>query len=100
MKRTPIIVAGQVYLHNDLNEYVVITKSTRGDIQYAGVGFSGANDIELFLKRFSPVDPRDLDQEDAVAMKSLLTNAKTPLSIGWVTREDDEFDTDDEEEFA
>lgn len=96
MKRTPIIIVGQVYLHLNLNEYVVVTKSTRGDIQFKGNGFGGMNEAELFLERFGPVDPSDLDETETAQLLKLLDRPGVPLSIGWVVQEDDEL----EEEFT
>jgi len=98
MKRTPIIISGQVYLHTELNEYAVVTSSTRQMIRYAGVTdkggvFSGVNDAYIFLDRFEPVNPADLDDNEAKALLNLLTSPM-PLSIGWVSDEGE----DDEEE--
>jgi hypothetical protein len=92
MKRTPIIVVGQVYLHNSLNEYVVVTKSTRGDIQFKGPGFGGMNEVELFLERFGPVDPADLSPEETEQLHAILDKPGTQLSTGWVHVEDEEYD--------
>lgn len=94
MKRTPIIAVGQVYLHNELNEYVVVTKSTRGDIQFKGIGFGGMNEIEKFLERFSPVDPIDLTVQETEVLVAILSKP-IPLSIGWVCTDDDEFDDEE-----
>lgn len=94
MKRTPIIVPGQVYLHPDLNEYLVVTKATRGDIQFKGPGFQGMNEVERFLERFGPVDPTDLDQAEATQLHEFLPNT-VKLSTGWVQPDDD----DGEEEY-
>lgn len=95
MKRTPIISIGQVYLHTELNEYLVVTKSTRGDIQFKGVGFGGLNEVERFLERFGPVDPADLTHEESAALLELLP-PKKELLVGWTdTGEDDESDQDE-----
>lgn len=94
MKRTPIIIPGQVYLHNELNEYAVVTKATKGDIRFSGIGFSGMNESENFLERFSPVDPADLEAEEATSLLGLLHGV--PLSVGWVTSEDDDGDEEGE----
>ena len=88
MKRTPIIVPGQVYLHTALNEYAVVTKATKGDIQFKGLGFGGLNEAELFLERFGPVNPQDLDEEETKQLLSLLPS-NTKLSTGWVTPDDE-----------
>lgn len=94
MKRTPIIVPGQVYLHTSLNEYAVVTKATRGDIQFKGNGFGGMNEVELFLERFGPVDPADLEEHEAAQLLKLLPE-NVKLSTGWVTP-DDELDAEDD----
>lgn len=90
MKRTPIIVVGQVYLHSELNEYVVVTKATRGDIQFKGPGFGGMNEVELFLERFGPVDPSDLTPEETQTLLTILDKPGVPLSVGWVQMDEDE----------
>ena len=102
MKRTPIIVVGQVYLHNDLNEYAVVVKSTRQQIQYRGKTdsgqiFGGLNEAEVFLERFGPVDPADLTKEEVATLTSLL-DKPMPLSIGWVCIDDEEDDDCEEQE--
>ncbi len=96
MKRTPIIVVGQVYLHTELNEYVVVTKSTRGDIQFKGPGFGGMNEVDLFLERFGPVDPTDLSPAEAQTLLTILDKPGVPLSIGWVhvDEDDEEYEED------
>ncbi len=97
MKRTPIIVPGQVYLHTELNEYAVVTRSVRQQVQYRGIKagqvFSGMNEAEVFLERFGPVDPEDLTSEEAEVL-TLLLPAPTALSVGWVVEEDDDEDED------
>lgn len=95
MKRTPIIIPGQVYLHTQFNEYAVVTKATRGDIQFKGPGFGGMNEVQLFLQRFEPVDPADLDLEEEALLKGLL-GSSVELSVGWV-KPDDEGEYEDDE---
>ncbi len=90
MKRTPIIVPGQVFLH-PTNEYIVVTKANRGDISFKGQGITGMHEAELFLKRFGPVDPADLSAEEQQALHQFTDK---PLSTGWVVQDDD---FDDEE---
>jgi succinate dehydrogenase flavin-adding protein (antitoxin of CptAB toxin-antitoxin module) len=94
MKRTPIIAPAQVYLHNEHNEYVVVTKVNRGDIQFRGNGFYGMNESELFLERFSPVDPADLTTDETNELTMFLASPQ-PLLVGWVTPDDDEDDFED-----
>lgn len=88
MKRTPIIVPGQVYLHGGYNEYLVVTKVNRTDVGFSGPGFSGMNDSELFLERFGPVDPVDLSADETLVLQGL-SNDK-PLCTGWVQPDDDD----------
>lgn len=91
MKRTPIISVGQVYLHTDMNEYLVVTKSTRGNIVFKGNGFSGMHEVDAFLERFGPVDPVDLDETDTACLSTLCSKK---LLVGWVHQEGDEYDED------
>lgn len=95
MKRTPIITVGQVYLHPEHNEYLVVTKSNRGDIRFSGPGFLGACDVERFLERFGPVDPIDLTEDEHMSLLGLL-DVGGKLSTGWVEPDDDDEDGDDE----
>lgn len=97
MKRTPIIVQGQVYLPRDPQayhyEYLVVSKVNRTDISFRGPGFNGMNDVELFLERFAPVDPQDLSIDEQQLLLELITSTK--LLTGWVEPDDD--DGEDEE---
>lgn len=95
MSRTPIIIPGQVYLHPQLNEYLVVIKATRGDIQFKGPGFSGMNEVDLFLERFGPVDPNDLDDVEQAMLFALL-NTPAKLSVGWVQPDEDDIDGEEE----
>ena len=88
MKRTAIISVGQVYLHAELNEYLVVTKANRGNISFAGTGFNGMNEVDTFLERFGPVSPDDLDHQETSTLKILVGNQE--LLTGWIEREEDE----------
>lgn len=68
---TPIILAGQLYLNDFLNEYLIVTNSYRGQIAYIGKGFKGNLEIETFLERFLPVNPVDVDSEELNFLVSL-----------------------------
>lgn len=94
MKRTPIVVPGQVYLHT-INEYIVVTKANKGEITFRGPGISGMSQVECFLSKFAPVNPEDLTVTEAGALVNLLLKP-IALTIGWVKQEDDEFEEDDE----
>ncbi len=91
MSRTPIIIPGQVYLNDEINEYLVVTKTNRGDISFCGNGFSGRHDYERFLERFGPVNPEDLTSSEETQLKSCIEDT-VKLSTGWV--EPDEEDSE------
>lgn len=94
MSRMPIIMVGQVYLHTTLNEYVVVTKSNRGDVYFAGKGISGKMYYEDFLEQFPPVDPMDLTPEETTELMQVLS-ADSNLLIGWIGFEDELEDEDE-----
>ena len=56
---------GQVYLDEAKNEYLVVTKTDRGRVSYQGPGFTGAMEDENFIEKFLPVNPVDLEKEEA-----------------------------------
>lgn len=86
MSNIMIIVPGQVYLHTEVNEYIVVTKVNRDTVFFKGPGLSGHNYIEVFIKRFQPVNPEDLTNDEYVVLSQLLTTP-TALSSGWVNDE-------------
>jgi hypothetical protein len=90
MKQIPIIIPGQVYLHQDVrvNEYVVVTRNIQGDIYFSGNGIYGVNDRCVFLMRFAAVNPDDLtDNERNILTQYIGSGIK--LSTGWVLEEGD-----------
>lgn len=89
MSRTPIIMPGQVYLNPQINEYLVVVHSNRGDISFKGVGFNGRHDYERFLERFGPVDPEDLTAAEETQLLALLPD-NTKLSVGWVEPDEED----------
>lgn len=91
MKRTPIIVPGQVYLH-PCNEYLVVVKANKGDIGFKGRGLAGIHENGAFLERFGPVNPEDLSEEERETLSSFTNH---PLTTGWVVGEDDEMEDDE-----
>lgn len=98
MKRTPIIVPGQVYYHDQFKdgEYLVVTAARQGDITYRGPGFTGHSEVDVFLERFLPVDPEDLSAPEAEQLTELLNNSKISLSTGWVVMDGDNEEDEDE----
>jgi hypothetical protein len=85
-QRAPMILAGQIFLSEELNEYLIVTKATRGQISYAGLGFKGHSEDQTFVERFKPVDPTDVD---SVELASLLANcaAGTRASTGFISQD-------------
>lgn len=75
-----MILAGQLYLNEELNEYMVITGTARGQIKYAGKGFKGHSEDQSFIERFKPVDPADVEPQEIFELLELCpigTTAKT-----------------------
>lgn len=86
----PIVLPGQVYLHRELEDYLVVTRATRGEIVYRGPAASGRRDIREFLQSFDPVDPVDLTPAERAQLTEL---AGAELRVGWtgpIDGEDDE----------
>ena len=81
---TPIILAGQLYLNDFLNEYLIVTKSYRGQIGYAGKGFKGNLDSETFLERFLPVNPVDVDEPEIEFLVSLCQEGTNACTGTWL----------------
>lgn len=79
----PIIVAGQLYLNEELNEYMIVTRSGRGQVFYAGAGFQGHSEDQTFIERFQPVDPTDVDQDEIASLLALCPSG-TKVSTGYV----------------
>jgi len=80
----PIVLQGQVYFHDGLNEYIVVTRALKGDITYAGPGIKGHMDVEDFLEKYAPVDVNDLDADEKKQLSSL---AGAELSTGYVSEQ-------------
>jgi len=78
-----MILAGQLFLSEELNEYLIVTKNTRGQVQYAGVGFKGNSEDQSFVERFKPVDPCDVEPMEIVALLDLCPRG-TVASTGFI----------------
>jgi hypothetical protein len=75
MQKDPIVVVGQVYLHGDLNEYIVITK-TNGDMAtFSGNEVRGQCDKTTLIELFDPVDPADLEVDEYGYLSNLINGA-------------------------
>lgn len=81
--RTPLIHAGQVFLHEGLNEYIIVTKNDRGQIAYQGDGFRGNLEDYDFLEKFPAVDPADIDDVEVEFLLSYCPPG-TEASIGYI----------------
>lgn len=81
--RAPVIVPGQLYLSEELNEYLIVTKNNRGQISYAGVGFKGHSEDQSFVERFRPVDPADVEPQEIQTLLDLCPHS-TKVSTGFI----------------
>jgi len=78
-----MINVGQLYLHDELNEYMIVTSYNRGYVSYEGPGFSGRSDSEEFLECFLPVNPEDVSPEEVNYLKSFCP-AGTVVTTGFI----------------
>lgn len=95
LNKSPLILAGQVYLHQDLDEYLIVTRNNSGLVTYCGIGFKGSSDDFTFLDRFPPVDPEDVCPIELQCLLCLCPDGTTP-KIGFIM--DDESEEDEIEE--
>lgn len=81
--RAPLIRIGQLFLNEQLNEYLIITKNNRGQISYEGNGFRGSCEDVDFIEKFPAVNPEDVD---LVEVEYLLTFCPegTVATVGFV----------------
>jgi hypothetical protein len=85
-QRAPMIHAGQLFLSEELNEYLIVTKSARGQISYAGAGFKGHSEDQTFIERFKPVDPIDVSVDEIAGLLSLCAPG-TRASTGFISQD-------------
>ena len=92
-----IIQPGQVYINNDINEYLVVTKSERGHISYVGKNFKGMQEAEDFIMRFKPVDPKLLSREEFSQLQNMSAHV---LKVGFIAKfsSDGNLDVEEDEE--
>ena len=86
----PIVLPGQMYLHVELNDYIVITKNSAGYVSYEGKEVRGKCDISTLMDQtvFMPSDPASLTNNEIMRMQSHLRPG-TKLSTGVVVIDDD-----------
>lgn len=77
------IEVGQCYLHEEHNEYVIITWTDRGRLRYAGPGFSGQMEADDFIEVFPPVNPYDIDDEELAVLLQACPD-ETAASTGFL----------------
>lgn len=78
-----IISAGQVYLDEQKNAYLIVTKTRSELVSYAGPGFRGQLDEDKFLNRFPPVDPEDVSSEELDCLLSHCPDGTT-AKVGYI----------------
>lgn len=83
LNRPPLITTGQIYLHDDLNEYLIVTDNNRGQIHYEGAGFKGQAEDLTFIENFKPVNPIDVDEDELAALLCFCPEGTT-ASTGYI----------------
>ena len=81
--RAPIILAGQIYLDEQKNEYIIVTKNRGGFVSYSGNGFRGQRDDEVFIETYPPVDPADVDPAELQNLLSFCDPGTEP-KVGFI----------------
>lgn len=90
--RQPIILAGQVYLDEKNNSYIVVTKKVGEMVSYQGqphssfVGIRGRLEDVDFIKLYQPVDPTDLTDEEYRELSSYA--GLNTLHTGFIQQEE------------
>ena len=95
LNKSPLIQTGQVYLHETLDEYLIVTRNNSGLVTYCGDGFKGSLDDFSFIDRFPPVDPEDVCPVELQGLLSFCPDGTSP-KIGYII--DEECDDDEEDE--
>lgn len=78
-----IILPGQLYLDEEKNRYLIVTKKHGEVVTYTGHGFRGMLEEEIFLNRFLPVDPVDVADEEINGLLDLCP-PETSAKIGFI----------------
>jgi hypothetical protein len=78
-----IILAGQVYYDSEKNEYLVVRRKRGEVVSYAGRGFCGMLEDNVFISKFQPVDPQDLTAEESDYLVGFC-DAGAVLKIGFI----------------
>ena len=83
-----VVVTGQIYLHNELNEYIVITRSDLDAVSFRGKGIAGFSGTDTFLARHQPVDPEDIEDWETAELLTFLPVGAV-LRVGWTTQQEE-----------
>lgn len=86
--KSPLILPGQVYLNEQLDEYIVVTRTNRGQIFFRGVGIHGSAEDQEFVDYYPPVDPEDLTGIERGELEGLVEGLE--LLVGFVPAEEEE----------
>lgn len=78
-----IILAGQVFYDSEKNHYLVVRRKQGEVVSYAGHGFRGMLEEDVFLDKFQPVDPEDLTSDEVAALTGFCDEG-TALKIGFI----------------
>jgi hypothetical protein len=78
-----IILPGQLYLDEEKNAYLIVTKKHGEVVSYAGPGFRGMLEDDVFLNRFPPVDPEDVSAGELSGLLGLCP-AGTTARVGFI----------------
>lgn len=85
-QRSPLILAGQIYLSDELNEYLIVTKNNRGQVFYKGEGFGGQSEDSTFIERYQAVDPEDVEVGELSLLLSFCPDG-TKAKVGFIIDE-------------
>jgi hypothetical protein len=89
----PIVLAGQVYLHVELNDYIVVKRNHAGYVSYEGPAVVGKCDVCTLMDQtiFLPVDPANLSGTEIQTLQEFLPS-RSALTTGVVLDIEDDGD--------
>ena len=80
----PVIVqAGQIYYDEGKNDYLIVSRHQGDTTTYYGNGFRGMLETDVFLDRFQPVDPADVEPSELRTLLDFCPAGTTP-KIGFI----------------
>lgn len=78
-----IILPGQLFLDEEKNSYLIVTKRNGETVTYEGSGFKGMLEDEVFLDRFLPVDPADVSVDEIAGLLEMCPTG-TSVKVGFI----------------